>query len=246
MIEATKTSFIEIKTQENKNLSVFTSKLGGFPYFPSNAQYPKLNGNHAIPLAQINFAEIKDIKKSLPLFPENGILQFFIPHDDDMFGYDPSKNKSNILVVYHEHLVAPDEVLQDKSIMEFILKSDSTPIFHECSLIFNHREETLGLIDEYNVKKHYLKDGRDITDKDYMFFEEKEIHNQGSKIGGYAHFTQADPRDTSKDDDWILLLQLDSDENLMWGDMGIGNWFIKKEDLIKRDFSKVFFTWDCC
>ena len=32
----------------------------------------------------------------------------------------------------------------------------------------------------------------------------------------------------------------------MWGDSGVANFFIDSEDLEKRDFSKVFYTWDCC
>ena len=44
----------------------------------------------------------------------------------------------------------------------------------------------------------------------------------------------------------ILLFQLDTTEDIMWGDSGVGNFFIKKEDLVKKDFSKVWFNWDCC
>jgi uncharacterized protein YwqG len=31
----------------------------------------------------------------------------------------------------------------------------------------------------------------------------------------------------------------------MWGDMGVGNFFIHPDDLAKKDFSKIFYTWDC-
>ena len=45
----------------------------------------------------------------------------------------------------------------------------------------------------------------------------------------------------------LLLLQLDSDElmDLMWGDMGVGHFFIRASDLERRDFSKVLYDWDC-
>ena len=33
---------------------------------------------------------------------------------------------------------------------------------------------------------------------------------------------------------------------VMWGDVGVANFFIKKEDLERMDFSDVFYTWDCC
>lgn len=242
MIEQTKTSFVRVKTQENKNMSVYASKLGGFPYFPNNKNYPKINGDYAILLAQINFSDIPYIKDILPDFPRVGILQFFIPHNDDMFGMNTNPSKSNALVIYHEKIVAPDETIKNKEIMEFVTEPVCTPLLHECSLEFSQEEEYLSLIDEYNVKKHYLKNVDELTDKDYINLS--WIRNQGSKLGGYAHFTQGDTRDFDTDEDWVLLFQLDSDENLMWGDLGIGNWFIKKEDLQRRDFTNVIFRWD--
>jgi len=44
-----------------------------------------------------------------------------------------------------------------------------------------------------------------------------------------------------------LLLQLDSDDSidLMWGDSGVGNFFIKDEDLKNLNFSNVLYNWDC-
>ena len=44
----------------------------------------------------------------------------------------------------------------------------------------------------------------------------------------------------------ILLLQIDTDDslNIMWGDSGVANFFIKKEDLLNLDFSNVIYNWD--
>ena len=44
----------------------------------------------------------------------------------------------------------------------------------------------------------------------------------------------------------LLLFQLDSDEgmDLMWGDMGVGHFFIREADLAARDFSRVLYDWD--
>jgi uncharacterized protein YwqG len=73
----------------------------------------------------------------------------------------------------------------------------------------------------------------------------KMHRSSGHKIGGYAFFTQHDPREQLGDME--LLFQLDSDEAIQcrWGDMGVGNFFIRKEDLERWDFSNVLFTWDC-
>jgi uncharacterized protein YwqG len=48
--------------------------------------------------------------------------------------------------------------------------------------------------------------------------------------------------------DWQLLLQLDSDDNLdwMWGDSGMLYFWIRKQDLEKEDFSNVWCEMQCC
>lgn len=74
----------------------------------------------------------------------------------------------------------------------------------------------------------------------------------GAKFGGSPYFTQDDPRgyndDFAKCD--TLLFQLDSEgdgaDEIMWGDCGVGNFFISADDLKKCDFSRVLYTWDCC
>lgn len=97
-----------------------------------------------------------------------------------------------------------------------------------------------------------LKDGDayDLPDSvDEALYDEYSC-NDGSKAGGYALFTQDDPRDMDNDGEWLLLLQIDtSDEegvDIMWGDGGVGHFFIRPEDLAKRDFSNVWYNWDCC
>ena len=40
---------------------------------------------------------------------------------------------------------------------------------------------------------------------------------------------------------------MDSDgEEVLWGDCGVANFFIKDEDLAKKDFSNILYSWDCC
>lgn len=77
----------------------------------------------------------------------------------------------------------------------------------------------------------------------------------GHKIGGYAGFSQEDWRKYNKNanlakipkkNPWILLLQIQSDAFFQWGDCGVGNFFIRKEDLLQLNFSKVRYHWDCC
>ena len=74
---------------------------------------------------------------------------------------------------------------------------------------------------------------------------------RGTRIGGYPFCTQGDPRahDSSTRKLDTLLFQLDSegrgDDEILWSDCGIANFFISAADLAKCDFSQVMYTWDC-
>ena len=66
------------------------------------------------------------------------------------------------------------------------------------------------------------------------------------QLGGYPYFTQDDPRPGQYEDFDTLLFQLDSCDLVLWGDYGVGNFFISRDALKRRDFSKVLYNWDCC
>ena len=79
----------------------------------------------------------------------------------------------------------------------------------------------------------------------------EQLEGTGSRLGGYAYFTQTDPRayeDLGKE--WELVLQIDTeygDEvDIMWGDCGVANFFVPKDKLKEMDFSEVWYSWDCC
>lgn len=67
----------------------------------------------------------------------------------------------------------------------------------------------------------------------------------GTRIShNMTRVTRTSPYDT-------LLLQIDTDgsdkvDYVMWGDSGVGNFFINHKKLAQLDFSDVFYTWDCC
>jgi len=79
-----------------------------------------------------------------------------------------------------------------------------------------------------------------------VFDELQEAALWTSQVGGYAAFTQEDPR--AVDSPLVLLFQLNSDDDadMMWGDCGIANFFIDPDELAKADFSRVLYNWDCC
>ena len=89
-----------------------------------------------------------------------------------------------------------------------------------------------------------------IENKDYNYIAKVAKDNSGHKILGNPYFTQDDPREED-DEHNILLFQMDSEMGneaveIMWGDSGVGNFFISEEDLKNLNFDNVLYTWDCC
>lgn len=239
-LEKTILPFIKI-TLSDDIPSPSGSKIGGLPYLPKTIDYPKnAEGRPLQFLAQINCSELPNH----PPFPTKGLLQFYIG-DDELFGlnFDDFQLQDTFRVIYIADIEADEAILED---FDFLPKFERTPLSKgEFSMSFELSESPATISD----KRFALQLGDDFFeqfgDNYHDILEEyNEAYNAiGHKMGGYAHFTQEDPRT----DDAILLFQLDSDAdaNILWGDMGVGNFFISKTDLEQLDFSKVWYNWDC-
>ena len=242
----TRKPFIRATSQASRKTKPWESKVGGIPYLPKNQPWPSSSdGNDLFFLAQIKFAETPPLAP----FPTKGILQFFI-HDDDLYGmdFDDGENPDTFRVLFHPEVVENETLLQTK-LPGTSWDEDLLPHHpDECyPLIFGLGEEVVPISD-FQFYQHFGSEFfRQFGEKewDVMGEFEKSVRSQGHKIGGYAYFTQDDPR--RPDDPMLLLLQLDSDEqmDLMWGDMGVGHFFIREKDLAALDFSRVLYDWDC-
>ncbi len=237
--------FIKILPQAAEDTPPWASKIGGLPYLPLDAEWPRgEDGMSLFFLAQINFEEVPKLEP----FPKSGVLQFFIA-SDGMYGMEKSEQgeQRNFRVIFHETVEQDFSKLQT----DFDLPiGGQLPIDPALSfpLKFELQQEAAPLSD------HRI---HDFIEDDFFSrcgngqWEMMEAYSQvahagGHKLGGYAFFAQRDPR-SEGEERMELLFQLDSDQavNCQWGDMGTGHFFIKKEDLGKRDFSKVSYQWDC-
>lgn len=248
ILETTQKEYIRISLQKEET-ALTQSKFGGFPYFPKTQEYPL--DEHGMPmflLAQINFEEMPAIEP----YPTRGILQFYISYEDDVYGmdFDDSTNQQNFRVLYHEHLLPLEELMQDFS---FLPQSheDTLPFIGEKRIVFERNEEFVSLSDYQYTEKigEQLDLEQAVNGQELWDVYSETIHSAGHKIGGYAFFTQCDPRedDNTYGQHRHLLLQIDSDDeqNIIWGDVGVANFFITEEDLKNKQFEKVLYTWDC-
>lgn len=238
-------SFIRLKPDTEPPMAPWKSAIGGLPYWLKNKPFPTdANGDNLLLLAQINFSEVPPLSP----FPEQGLLQFFIS-DDNLFGWNPDNpfDQSNFRVIFHPKVKEDLEELH--SDFSFLLEKRTGPFENRqgFGLSFSLEEELMpyenhrfDLLFGPGFFQLYNSDEWQMIDEYYDCFS-----GSGHKIGGYPFFTQTDPRPIESS--LNLLLQIDTDAalGLMWGDMGVANFFISSEDLQNLDFTRVYFHWDC-
>lgn len=272
ILEKNKKSMIKISLSDDKT-NLFQSKFGGVPYLPKDVEAPKNKENEQLTLlAQIN---IEELPKNNIYPMKEGILQFWILNDD-VLGLDYDTHLGDgFKVVYYKEIdksVTEEEALEKYK--PYKDEDSYFPIENEFSLsfkltdgYFSDSNDDFREIVDREMKKFHLENKEKYKeilkvydDKEYLSYwdiwdileEDKKIgeilFESGHKIGGFPNFTQSDIREVG--DYEILLLQIDSEgtekNEIMWGDCGIANFFIREKDLKELNFDKVIYNWDCC
>ena len=273
ILEKNKKPMIKISLSDDKP-NLFQSKFGGVPYLPKDMEVPKNKENEQFTLlAQIN---IEELPKNNIYPMEEGMLQFWILNDDVLgLDYDTHLG-NGFKVVYYKDIdksVTEEEILEKYN--PYKDEDSYFPIEGEFSLSFKLTDGYCTASDD-RISKLFIKEiekfekekgeeykeifekykknniGYNICYDFYEIFEEDKNLNDklfgaGHKIGGYPDYTQNDIRDEEYE---ILLLQIDSEETekneIIWGDCGIANFFIREKDLKELNFDKVIYNWDCC
>ncbi len=229
---------IRLKLNNDKP-SIFESKIGGTGYIPHDCGFPvDKDGNQLRLLAQIECEKIQ-----LDEFPKKGLLQFWVLNDE-MSGidWDNPTNQDGFRVIYYPEvdITVTEEEILSKFVKNKYDDEDMMPVFGEYGVEFSE-----------SVSRYY-----DLDDEKYDDLDETPGYATGSIIGGIPFFTQTDPREYEPLQKYdYLLFQLDTcgieredgtyDDAVMWGDSGVGNFFIETEKLKKLDFSDVLYNWDC-
>lgn len=230
---------------------IINSKLGGLPYLPRGASYPRDDtGEYMALLAQINFSE-----GDFPApFPKKGLLQIFV----SAFVYEQTSEtnscvSSNLFNVRYypimpsEDLVTDFSYLRNLSLQRYSIASQG-PIDHELLLTFSKKIEPISATD-YRLHQFISLDlAEQFTNIEQQPFSELYLQHFSSaehKMGGYPYFIAEDIRANSKllQEYDTLLLQIVSDDErgIMWGDSGIIKFFINHEKLKACNFSDILF-----
>lgn len=222
------------------------SKLGGVPYWEKDRPYPESDGTKLVMAAQINLSEAPPV----PELPDHGLLQFFLPADDEDISGFPAT------VIYHETI---DPTVTAEDVMALGI-STAAEDFEYCEIFARDNiplllvgEDMMMTADsaECNSIMHSIAEELGITLDPTLEYYELTVHlpegfsipSGGSQILGYPEFAYDDPRSDSEMKYDTLLLQLSFDSPAMYAS-GKAHFFISGEALAQLDFSDVIFYID--
>jgi hypothetical protein len=262
---------IYIKAEKVDDLSLEESKFGGFPFVPLGGAIPtNAEGNQLALLAQINCAQLPENN----MYPSDGWLQIWCL-EDEMYGFcsDTIQPETNQKVLYIP-AGTQGEPLERVVAMYQPYVSEDCPVWFineqgaiwGMRLSFTHGQQGITysdgrfrdlFLDRWNKRypEQAVENFYDLPDE---IFENMVDSHDGPdcahQLGGYPYFTQYDPRyefDSAELAKYTEVLfqidsQFDTEWDLCWGDAGVRNLFISREDLEALDFSDLLYNFDCC
>lgn len=262
---------IYIKAEKADDLSLEESKFGGFPFVPLGGAIPtNAEGNQLALLAQINCAQLPENN----MYPSDGWLQVWCL-EDEMYGFwsDTIQPETNQKVLYIP-AGTQGEPLERVVAMYQPYVSEDCPVWFineqgaiwGMRLSFTHGQQGITysdgrfrdlFLDRWNKRypEQAVENFYDLPDE--IFENVVDIHDGSDcahQLGGYPYFTQYDPRyerDSTELTKYTEVLfqidsQFDTEWDMCWGDAGVRNFFISRENLEALDFSDLLYNFDCC
>jgi len=233
-------------------LAIGTSKLGGFPDLPSGVPWPECNGLPQSFIGQIHLADIGQVDT---LLPHTGMLWFFYDARQQTFGENPT-DKGCWHVFFMETLTGLQRTLPPAPL-------PAVSQFKACSIRFAN-EITLSQYPKLDIpncewtdeeqKKYETLLATFPSAEDHAAIHDRLLGNPDTlqddmrlqcQLVSHGIIDDRDPRAAELAGgamDWLLLLQIDSDENagMRWGDEGMLYYWMKRDDLQRQRFDT---TW---
>jgi uncharacterized protein YwqG len=238
------------------------SRLGGLPTLPPDVPWPEWRGKPLAFLCQLDLGEIP-LECDRQGLPPAGTLLFFYAQEQDAWGYDP-QHRDGWRVVYSSsppgdapERAAPLGLDKDCTYKPTPLAMEPIGTYPDCE---DARIEALGLSDSQMDDYVRARDGIFGERPQHHLFGyptpiqtndmdlECQLTSNGLYCGNASGYR--DPRRAALEagrSDWVLLLQLDTDDEagMMWGDVGMLYFWIRKQDLAERRFDRCWMILQC-
>lgn len=257
-------------------LPLGASRIGGSPDLPADAVWPTwtppkdsidacgepITVPRALPLGFIAQIDLSEIPPFSPSLPHRGWLWFFYELATQCWGFDPA-DRGCCRVIYLDceretlqRRAAPQELHEDfvsracsvQTTLELTLPDDlpSLDDARDPSEAYWAFRDQLG--EGTSSPRHRLLGHPDSIQGTMEL--ECQLASNGVYVGGPEGYQTAEAKRLEAGAaDWQLLLQIDTDEDgpgWMWGDVGTIYFWIRKQDLLAREFGNVWLVFQCC
>ena len=256
---------LQARKVDPDDLLLGTSRIGGVPDVPTSFSWPHVEEKPMAFIAQLDLSELARFDAQQVL-PTTGWLCFFYEAEEQPWGFDPA-DRGKWRVVYFtcgvEDLtravppILPEFSESSMCAVSYKVETTLPPIeeLEETGLIRRGTsewdaywpeeiEEALCPEDE---PRHRTLGNPNVIQGDMRL--ECQLASNGVYCGDLS--SEKNPRyDELRGgwQDWILLLQIDTDEEgpgWMWGDCGRIYYWIRKQDLAARNFDNVWLVLQC-
>ncbi|MCE5168392.1 DUF1963 domain-containing protein [Paenibacillus profundus] len=241
------------------------SRVGGHPDLPEHTAWPVTkDGTKMTFLAQLNLAEIAP-HDNAQLLPPQGMLYFFLGIDEPAYNIEHQviyvEQAGTLQLQKPDGITALQEEDEDRE--EFrpytvsarsSLELPNYAYADEEALDLEDIESYYDLVDEladsssrnwgcmfgYPVGQH---DDAEVEaalmllmNEHYDYSAERSLEKLTTHFGGDRERAEQEVKDT------VMLLEIDSSDpvGFLWWDCGVIHFFMRKEDLLKRDFSRTY------
>jgi uncharacterized protein YwqG len=240
-----------------------TSKLGGAPDVSANFDWPAWGGAPLAFIGQVNLADVAafDVARDLP---PNGLLSFFYSPDQTAWGFDP-KDRGSARVYWFPESIEVQRLDFPGQLSDDGRFPAGQVAFREVLTLPPHQardlkvlgfspEEDDAYFDMWESWQDQIADGEEhqLLGHPNPVQDEMQLECQLVSNGIYCGTPDGyrDPRRAALElgaGDWQLLAQVDSDDTLqmMWGDVGKLYFWIRAEDLVSRQFDRIWMILQC-
>jgi len=234
------------------------SRFGGTALLPADHAWPMTRAGRPLSfLAQVSTADIQ-VPTGVAGLPADTVLAFFYEADEQQgWGFDPGDRQFSAVIP-----VPAADAVTVASPPQALAFPAYRMLPRPVTTIPDHGEPSLDRLDtDYAVFRRLYADlDRDDKAPWHRMFGwpdlvqnpmqlECQLASNGIYVGdpkGYRHPRAAELAPGAAD--WLLLLQLDTDDEIgwMWGDTGTIYYWIRRQDLLTARFDQAWMIFQCC
>ena len=246
----------ELVSSNDDKIKIGQSKIGGKPDLLNSYEWPKTKANKSLSfIAQLNCEELNKYD-SENLLPKKGLISFFYCSEQEAWGFDP-KDTDRFKVIYVKSIENLERIDFPKDLKEHsIFQPNGLNFDSSLSLPGWEHDSIRGILSDSELDD-YMEISSGTENQIFGYANcvqgpmelECQLVTNGLYCGDPSGYEDPKRKELeSGKEDWILLFQIDSEEDnagMMWGDSGKLYYWIRKQDLKDKNFEKSWFVLQC-